>query len=627
MLRAMRHGALSGVFLAILALGTFGLVLTDWQGLFRGGVSPTDVAKVGDTTLKSVNFDRLLRMNLRSQNLTTQEAYQIGIIDRVLANEINRILLFKEGREMGISVSDQVIADRIAISIQPLVAQGLSREEALNRLLQSTGLSERGLAETVRQDMTVELLASSLEKVGVDVPSFLARDILQIRKQTRSLNLLMFPHDRTKTKAPDEKTLKTFYENAKLRYTPPETRDITLLIIDPKKLEEQITVEDAQIQSYYEENVAQFTVPEKREVEQAILAEEAQAIETLDLFKTNNNMKSAVTKVTGDAKAYIGSESFEENGLLEEIAQSVFKADESTTVGPVKTPLGWHVFYLRSITPERLQPMEEAEEDIRKVLKRNLMEDELFALANDLDDRLAGGEPISELMKEFPLNQLTIKDLTRDTPDELKNFSSEDTAKIMENAFTLYEGDSTPVEELSDSRYYTLVLQKINLQNAPSFENVKAKVEKEWIDTEQMRINFKEAESLFSEIKDKKDVSLVNTSKDKRIPLKRETFKNDDTPPYGMTRETFSQFFIAKRGDVQLVPYEDGLIVAQVETIQFPSSDLLPENEVADANKALSASFKQSLFGSYLEYLRNKYDVSVNNDLLTQLYGETEPSS
>ena len=32
MLRSMRHGALSGVFIAILALGTFGLVMTDWQG-------------------------------------------------------------------------------------------------------------------------------------------------------------------------------------------------------------------------------------------------------------------------------------------------------------------------------------------------------------------------------------------------------------------------------------------------------------------------------------------------------------------------------------------------------------------------------------------------------------------
>ena len=623
----MRHGALSGVFLVILALGTFGLVLTDWQGMFRGGVSPTDVAKIGDTTLKSVNFDRLLRINLRAQNLSTQEAYQLGLVDRVLGNEINRILLFKEGRDMGIAVSDQAVADRIAISIQPLVAQGISREDALSRLLQSTGMNERSLAETVRQDMTVELLASSLEKVGVEVPSFLARDILQIRKQTRSLDILLFPHEKAKIENPDEDTLKKFYENAKLRYTAPETRNATILIIEPEQLEQQITIEDAQVQSFYEENVAQFTAPEKRDVEQSIFQTEAQAIEVLDLFKSNKDMKLAVAKITGDAKAYIGKESFEENGLIEDIAKGVFEAEAATTVGPVKTPLGWHVFYISSITPERLQPIAEVREDIVKVLKRSQMEDELFALANDLDDRLAGGEPVASLVKEFPVKQITLNDLTRDVPNELSSFSSEDTSKIINDIFTLYEGDSTPVEELSDGRYFTLVLQKINVQEPPSFESVEAKVKKEWIDTEQMRLNFKEAEALFSEIKDDEDMSLEEISKKRRIPLKKETVKNEDTPPFGMARESFSQFFIAKKGDVQFLPYEDGLMIAQVSTIQFPSSDLLPEKEVTDANKALSASFKQSLFSSYLEHLRRKYDVSINNDLLTQLYGEAEPTS
>ncbi len=338
-------------------------------------------------------------------------------------------------------------------------------------------------------------------------------------------------------------------------------------------------------------------------------------------------MKAAVTKVTGASKSYIGKESFEENGLIEDIAKGVFEADKLSTVGPVKTPLGWHVFYIESITPERLQPLDEVKDDIVKILKRSLMEDELFALANDLDDRLAGGEPVANLVKEFPVKEITLNDLTRDVPDELSGFSTENSSKIINDAFTLYEGDSTPVEELSDGRYFTLVLQKINVQAPPSFESVEAKVRKEWVDTEKMRVNFKEAETLFSEIKDDEDISLDAISKDRRIPLRKETVKNEDTPPFGMARENFSQFFIAKKGDLQFVPYEDGLMIAQVSTIQFPSSDLLPENEVTDANKALSASFKQSLFSSYLEHLRRKYDVSVNNDLLTQLYGETEPTS
>lgn len=627
MLRAMRNGALSGFFLIILFLGGFGLILTDWQGFFRGGVAATDVAKVGDTTLKSVNFDRLLRMNLRMQNISPQDAYQMGLVDRVLANEINRILLFKEGRDIGIVVSDEAIANQISSSLQPLIAQGLTRDEAFNRLLQSTGLSERGLAETVRQDMTVELLANSLENAGVKVPPFLARDILQIRKQARTLDVVMLPHKNMAVKVPDDSTLKTYYENAKLRYTPPETRDVTLLIIDTDRLAKQIEVSDEQIQAYYEENVARFTVPEKREVEQSILENEAQAIEVANAFKANNDLKAAVRKVTGETEAYIGSESFEKNGLLEEISGKVFQAEKGDTVGPIKTPLGWHVFYIRNITPEHLQSIEKASSDIRELLKNNLMEDELFAIANDLDDRLAGGEPVSELVKEFPVQEITLNGLTHDTPKELENFSESDKTQIMEDAFTLYEGDSTPVEELSDGRYFTLVLRHINIQEAPSFESVRAKVEKEWIETEQMRLNFKQAEELYSSLEDKKDASLKDIASKEKLTFKKETIKNEDTPPYGLTRDAFSKFFIAKKGELQLIPYDEGLLIAQVSNIQFPDSSLFPEEEVTEANEALSAAFKQSLFASYMEHLRKKYDVSVNNDLLIQMYGEADPSS
>ena len=64
MLRSMRHGALSGVFLVILLLGGVGLVMMDWSGTVTGSISSNEVAKVGVTTITFVTFDLILRTNL-----------------------------------------------------------------------------------------------------------------------------------------------------------------------------------------------------------------------------------------------------------------------------------------------------------------------------------------------------------------------------------------------------------------------------------------------------------------------------------------------------------------------------------------------------------------------------------
>lgn len=616
----MRHGALSGVFIAILALGTFGLVMTDWQGMFRGGVSSNDVAEVGGTVIPAQSFDRMLRNTLRNQNITIQDAYDLGMIDSVLSNEIAQIVLYKEAIEMGIKIPDEAVVDNVTQTLQPLIQQGMPRREALNRVLQSTGMSERGLLEIVRREMAVNLLTKTLTDTKISIPSFFVQDIMQIRRQTRSLSALEFPHESIEVKEPSKEQLAEFYEQIKARLQPPETRDVALVILDTADLAEQIELADSELESYYAQNLESFKVPEQRTVEQAIFDTQETAQRVATKFEDSKNLKSSVETVTGSADAYLGREDFQANGLLEEIAEPVFKAEARTIVGPVKSPLGWHLFYVSSIKAENTKPFDDVKQTIENTLKANLLQDELYAISNELDDRLAGGDSLENIKKDFPVEVKQAKEISASVSVPFDDVESEEAKEIFNSVFELYEGESTPVSELDNTRFFTFVVEKINTPPVPQLADIEDKLKTEWMQTEAMRQNFKNAETLYQEVKSSNE-ALETYAKKNGKDLKQITIKESDTPPLGLARNSFLQLFGLKQKGVALLPTENGLLLARLDNIQFPESDLLPSKEIKEEQKLFADNMTQSIFNTYMKALEDKYDVDINNSLIDRLYG------
>ncbi|MAQ71760.1 MAG: hypothetical protein CL565_06160 [Alphaproteobacteria bacterium] len=623
MLRSMRHGALSGVFLVILLLGGVGLVMMDWSGTVTGSISSNEVAKVGGTTITGVTFDRILRTNLRSLNMSTQDAYDNQMIERVLDSEINRMVLAMEAHELGVSIPDKIVADEIRTAIQPLTAQGMTSDEALTQLLQSTGMSHKGLVQTVRRDMSVELLSKSLNSLGIKVPDSVTRDLLQVKDQNRTVSLLSLPHDRLEGAEPEQGELESFYETIKARYTPPETRDLTMITLSTEELEKTVVVSDEDIQNYYNSNKEQFAVPETRKIEQAILKDEDTAMSVLNEFKSSGDMEQAVIKITGNENAYIGSESFEENGLLDDIASVVFSPPAGEIVGPVQTGLGWHVFEIEEIYPETIRSVDQVSDRIRKDLTRDALSTEILTTAEQLDDMLAGGASASEIQQSFPVELTRFEKVSRSDLINSEKLPDADASVVADEAFQLYEGESTIVSELSDGTYFTMIANNVYEPEAPSLSDMRDDVLKDWQTQQKAAQNFSEGQSLAEEIR-LGDNTLEQAAETTSGKISRSTITRTDTPPAGITQQGFLQLFTAKQGDTLLLSSENGIVIAKVMQVNFPDPTLLNEGDIRDQEKILSNSVEQDLYLSYLTHLREKYDVEVNMDLINSTYGPQE---
>jgi hypothetical protein len=119
MLRNMRKGLFSGLFLILLVLGAAGLVLTDAGGFFKGGIRTTDVAKVGSKTINSRPFDNKLRRLTAMQGVEPETAYELGLVHQVLFRELRNLLMLQGVNDLGIAVSNEQITSYINAIVEP----------------------------------------------------------------------------------------------------------------------------------------------------------------------------------------------------------------------------------------------------------------------------------------------------------------------------------------------------------------------------------------------------------------------------------------------------------------------------------------------------------------------------
>ncbi len=212
LLRSMRNGFLSALFMGLLVLGGISLIFTDWNGMFHGGVDKTDVAKVDGTPIKIAEFNSRVNRILHQQQINQSAAYQMGLIDNILRQEIFEILLKKDAAALGIRIQDRIIADQIRDLISPLKKNGVTDKEALKQFLEMQGMSEGQLTSALRDDLTSKILKATITS-GAYIPKAMVDNILAYQNETRSVDVAFYPNASVSiTDKPTDADLEKYYQ-------------------------------------------------------------------------------------------------------------------------------------------------------------------------------------------------------------------------------------------------------------------------------------------------------------------------------------------------------------------------------------------------------------------------------
>lgn len=624
MLNAMREGAKTGtikfILFGFMVLAVGGLVMTDVGGFFRGGVTKTAVAKIDGRELSIVTFDRMVRRILSRQGMDPETAYRLGLIDQILASEVDNNLMQRSARDLGLIPSEQTVLKQISLLVEPYVSETMDKKAALSAILRNQGVSEKDFVSMIRAQMSNTLLQNAVQIGGESGPSPEALDLYEYKNEKRTLNAVLLPHSDIKDVAePTDDILLPFYQAGQERYAVPETRVFSIAFLSRDNLKEDVTVTEEELRETYERDIAGFSLPERRVIEQAVIETEAIATAVAAKVGKGQSLKDAVKEETGDEKLWLGEEKYEKAGLPEELAAAAFDAEKGALAGPVKSPLGWHVLVIKDVLPPSTRPFEEVKADLEKEIAALHAADAMMALANSVDDNLASGMTLEEVTEQMGLTVKKFGPIRQDgsTPDDKDGVADlgKDSAYAVETAFDLSEGEISSVVELSDGRYAAIRADTVNEKSYRPFEEVKAELSKIWIQDQ------KEVTNKLRALDAIKALNSGEKSLNTFGPIKAYELQRGNSPPEPMNDAGRDMFFELSVNDYGMTPVEDGFIVGQVTSSKLPDTAGLDEKELAPFVEMVRLGAQDEFLRLFMAHVRDSYDVRINKNLLDKTYG------
>jgi foldase protein PrsA len=163
--------------------------------------------------------------------------------------------------------------------------------------------------------------------------------------------------------------------------------------IQKQVVKDKGTVTEAQITKYYNENKSRYGTPEKRNVRIVLTKTEAAAASAKKEIESSKNF-AAVAK-----KDSIDPTSKTNGGLLTEVVkgeeekaldEAIFKASKGVLGGPVKTPFGYYVYEVVSVTAGTQQALSQVKSTIKQQLVATSQQKALSAFVKNFKKKWQG---------------------------------------------------------------------------------------------------------------------------------------------------------------------------------------------------------------------------------------------
>ena len=627
MLRAMRDGAKHGLLkyflLGLLVLAAGGLVLTDVGGFFRGGVSNNVIAKGKNIEIGTQAFNNNVSRVLSRQGMSPQEAYNMGIINQILNNEIQNLVLADKARDYGLNISDETVMTQISEIADPIAQDGVSKAEALRNFLANQRISEGEFVQAVRQEMANTLYRSALVSSGDSISKQQAADIYRFRNETRDIEAIRITtNDIKDIEQPTDENLQKFYEANKVDFAIPERRDFTMAVLKLSMLKNKIDIAETDLQKFYDDNIEDYTKPKRYKLQQAIFTEQTIAKDVAEKAK-ESLLEKTVTAVTGDKNAYLGENIFSEKEILDELVDDVINANAGDLIGPIQSALGWHVTKLVETIEPEVQSFDQVKDDIRASLLEEKSEEAYIELGNEIDDRLADGEDLNDLVEEFGLetksfNGINQAGLNKDNKNLLEEYSR-DLSVILENAFDYESGEVSPILELSNGNYAFIQINNIEESGYTPYADVEEKIKTRWINEQKTLSARNKVETILDATK--ANSSLENLAQENNRTLSKfKNIKRTDTKE-NLPSTAIQKLFSANINDPILIELPNGSMVAKVTNVSLSDPN---EKQISQIQEEVKSLLPQETLGQYINALAIKNKIKINDRVLKELYGSAD---
>ena len=587
-----------------LAVG--GLVFTDINGYFRGGLPNTTVARVGETEIHIAEFDRGLRGFLQKSGLKMAQAYDAGLVNAYLNARIDNVLALQEAQELDIVVGNDILTKQLR-SVFP----GASKDE-IESNLRARGMNEAQMSQILAQGVQTDVIARVPSVLKNYKSKTLDSVLARYDREQRSGSTYTFPTSKLSDSIEvSDSDIENHYEGVKAsRYTIPETRVFTIGTLTADELKKTLpSITDADVRADYDSRIADFIVPEKRSLAQAVVNDPDQAQKIYEAASKGTSLSKALKDVTGDDTGFRDVAPYEKKGLPLELATPSFSDDVKvgSVLPPIKTILGWHVVKVTKITPELQKTFADVKADLKDELSNTRVFDALYEKITETEDLLDTGSDFADIQSKTSLKSTDTKAFSKgDTskfPEALTQ-ALEVSESVLDEIFNLPIGGASYPIETGEDEYIVIGVKDVNESGFTSLKDVRDGIEKT---LKMERINAQAQQN----VKALEDELNSGTSSIKNIVkkygAKKTAFKNKDRNQgnafiFKTSKDTFSAKVVGNK-----------VTIATVSDVNFKTETAKDEGEKPSSLSNIVDSLKR-------QFQRQKVEISINDDLLKAQY-------
>lgn len=494
----MRQASGSILMRIFLALVIVAVVLTmGISSFFSSNPGKRSVAKVGSHHVTANEFLQDLEQKKQKlkqyfgRPLTQAEAMGLGLVSRSLSELITKALITQEADRVGIVASEDMTSHNIKNNPMFKDQTGKFSRERLSTYLARTRQSENQYLKDLNEQMSRGMLAGAINNQTIRPSKAFLQPMYRHLNETHDIQVLTIKVDALpNAAAPNDDTLKSFYDKHTQHFFAPETRSFKVLFLNFQDIAQSIPVTQDDLKQLYKQSDNKR--PEKRFFRFIPFAAREDAMKATEALNSGALFEDVYSRYTGDKR----ENAPRPTGIT--IKDNINKAVVSEIFAlknrkDVSTPLflggQYFLFVLDKIEPEKHLTFEEQKFALLKKHKTDLAREKMYDIIQSAEDMLKTGTKLEEVVQSLQasstpgLNVLNWAGVTQNgqTLDGEKAVGLESLdSKVLSTAFDTPQFTYSDAQKLANDDYIIVEVTDVKSAHQRTFEASKPQVTKLW---------------------------------------------------------------------------------------------------------------------------------------------------
>ena len=581
------------------------------------------VATVGKIDVSAQEFYSLYSRQteeirkLLGSSLDIKKSREFGYVDRALSSLINRALFNNEALQLGLSVSDINVRDKILRDDAFKDDLGQFSELIFRQLISESGYTEDSYIEGTRQDLAREQMVETIS-TSLIIPNIMKNSLSKYNLEERTVDYLTIKVEEEEFAKPSNEKIRKYYEENKSDFMSKEFRSAETLLLDAKEYAKKSTVTDEEIKLLYEERKELLVEPAQKYLHQ-IIVDSKSDVESISKKVNFNNFTSIAKTMANLTEDDIDLGWNTKNDLPDEIIDATFSLKKGEISKPIESSFGWHILKIIDSKERKEVAYEEVKKQFENELLLEKGKEAVFDLQDELEDLLASGNTFEEISKILEVKMIVADKIDNEGIKQNKQVNNEfQDERILRTIFNQKineEGNIIDIDK--DEGLAISLVNDIIKPRQLTLDESKELVRKKLIFDLKLKNAQDKAEKIKNEISNGK--SFKNVANKYKLEIKGvKPFTRVLPDSSELPIPLISKIFDSNLGDINIEKRGNSeiIIAKTAEILNNLSSD---EKEIKEFTKKIKDDLTIDLLAQFSEALRKKYKITINDDVIDQL--------